>query len=425
MKESARRLQDATAAQTGPSTEDCVMRIVWILAYIGLFLVFCYQTSELGRKYLHYPTKVEIEIVSRSNLDFPAVTVCNNNPIRKSLIGRIRDHEDLILLDDYAMKSVHMYAESYFGASDSGDEVCGGSHFRCANGEYCIPEQWVCDDVNNCKDNSDEELDNCTAIKLDRKMAESIADHPLQGICHKGFIQCPDKVFCAVPCDNNHECSSKEAFDESLEAGCTLTVCGENLTASSTPETLTSPDFDSNYPDDLNCTWTIKAPEGHSVHVTFKEVSIEGEMGNCKYDFVQFKDGATSESGVIKVDKKTRVCGKQVPKQTVISSTNETLTILFRSDENVALKGFQIEYKAVVKNDRSRRHADISFNDVVSFESLSILSKKATVSRERKRRDVNDFTESTSENGTDYTNDENDYATSITEDYGKNMQKIG
>ena len=425
-KESVLRLQDATAPQTGLATENLIMRSMWVLAYIGLFLVFCFQTNQLRAKYFDYPTKIEIQIITKSNLPFPAVTVCNNNPVRKSLLGRIRDQEDLILLDDYVMKSVRKLSESSFSETDFGEKTCSGSDFLCSDGEHCIPSPWICNGIDNCKDSSDEMLENCAELKKERKLANEAAKNSSQGICQDGYIQCPGLNFCAVPCDNNHECSSWNAYDESVQAGCNVTSCETNLTASSTEQLFTSPGFDSSYPKDLNCTWKITAPDDQIVQVTFKEVSIEGEMGDCSYDFLQLRNGPGPEivSGVIKVDGKTRVCGIHVPKQSTYNSTGTIMTVNFRSDDSKSLKGFQIAYKAVTGSSRSRRQTDVTFDDVVSFERLSSISERSEkevkeIVGRRKRSTDEDYDSSKNESTGDYEGSSSgDYAET---DGGKSM----
>ena len=405
VRSSIRRLQDAIAPQTGPSTDNIFFRILWVIVYVCLITVMCHQGYSLGRLYLDYPTAVEVEIVSRNSLNFPAVTVCNNNPVRKSLIGRIRDHEDLVFLDDYVMRSVLKFAEYSFQETDFQGEICKESEFTCENGKHCIPKPWVCNGIDNCDDGSDENLDDCEEIMREREISYEVALNSSQGICQDGYIQCPGEKFCATPCDNHHECSRTDAFDESVSAGCEVSLCAENLTASSSEQFLTSPGFESSYTENMNCSWMIKAPKGQVVHITFKEVSIEGEMGGCSYDFLQLRDGSAVGSPVIKVDGKTRVCGPDIPKRKTYTSTNETLTIIFRTDDSQNMKGYRISFKAMVKNSRTRRQTDLSFTDLVLVEKFSSMSKKKdkhNVSHRSRRSDISDSDYSSEGGSLDY-----------------------
>ena len=91
-------------AATAPQILDAAnwfLRIFWIVAYIGLTAVFAIQFSTLVRLFLSYPVQTDFTIVRSSAATFPAVTVCNNNPVRKSLLEKVRNYVDLAALDDF------------------------------------------------------------------------------------------------------------------------------------------------------------------------------------------------------------------------------------------------------------------------------------------------------------------------------------
>ena len=46
-----------------------------------------YQVSSNFRKYYSYPTSSTFSVVSGSQLEFPAVTICNMNPVRGSMMN--------------------------------------------------------------------------------------------------------------------------------------------------------------------------------------------------------------------------------------------------------------------------------------------------------------------------------------------------
>ena len=121
LSQSASQLRDATVPQTG--REHGFVRLLWIIIYFGLFLTFLISFYSIVMKYLSYPTLIEMEIVSRPRLEFPAVTVCNENPVKKSLIGRITDYSDLLILDDYVSSTVKTFAQAAFG-ENSETEPC-------------------------------------------------------------------------------------------------------------------------------------------------------------------------------------------------------------------------------------------------------------------------------------------------------------
>ena len=83
-----------------------------------------------------------------------------------------------------------------------------------------------------------------------------------------------------------------------------------------------------------NCTWTIKAPMGNSVNLTFSHFEMEDHYGtgNCSYDFLE-----VTEAG----DRRLwRGCGEQVP--ATISSSEDTVRVHFQSDYSVAHNGFRL-----------------------------------------------------------------------------------
>ena len=94
IKQSAERLQEATVPQT--ATQHPVLKIAWIIAYLGVTAMFLYQFSELVENYSKYPTNIQINIETARSLKFPAVTVCNENPIRKSQVERVRSLRGLM-----------------------------------------------------------------------------------------------------------------------------------------------------------------------------------------------------------------------------------------------------------------------------------------------------------------------------------------
>ena len=112
LKESTLRLRDATISQT--SQERFILRSAWVLIYIGVIACLVTQFGNLIQKYFNYPTDIDIVIISKPQLEFPAVTVCNENPLRKSLVGRIRDLDDFQQLDKYVMSSVKSFAKEAF-----------------------------------------------------------------------------------------------------------------------------------------------------------------------------------------------------------------------------------------------------------------------------------------------------------------------
>ena len=49
-----------------------------------------YQTSELVQDYLTYPVTMSIKVINQRNSLFPAITICNQNRLRRSKIQHSR-----------------------------------------------------------------------------------------------------------------------------------------------------------------------------------------------------------------------------------------------------------------------------------------------------------------------------------------------
>ena len=97
--------------------------------------------------------------------------------------------------------------------------------------------------------------------------------------------------------------------------------------------TFHSPNFPRTYPGNAYCTWTLEAPEGHSVYVRFTFFELE-ESKNCFYDNIEIRD--ESEDGELL----QRYCGSGVLYKPAVRSGRRRLVVIFYSDLAVHKKGF-------------------------------------------------------------------------------------
>ena len=383
IKLSALRLQDATAPQTGPETKSLFLRAMWILAYLGLFVVFILQTVALGTKFTSYPTDVSIEIISKPNLEFPAVTLCNNNPVRISLLERIRDYEDLVYLNDYVLTSVFKFVEN--AATDLVVEaaVCNDTldFFECAKTGLCIPIAWRCNGIDNCGDGSDEQTDEeCEAIDAVRK-AKINSKSKEQGICVPGFVQCPGESYCAEVCDGEPECKKQANYDESPDGGCTIETCVSALEASSAPAILQTEGFGSkNYANGLECVWHIFAKSGQVIGLTFVEVEVEGESGKCS-DYIEVFDGSSTGDNPIKFGGWKQVCGYKRPATKTEFSSGPAVTVVFKSDDLTNAKGFQLQYSSATV---VRKRRDNNEHEAIGVQNMEFSENEAETRKANK-----------------------------------------
>ncbi|KAL3836256.1 hypothetical protein ACJMK2_021695 [Sinanodonta woodiana] len=100
--------------------------------------------------------------------------------------------------------------------------------------------------------------------------------------------------------------------------------------------TIQSPNFPGNYPHSRSCIWRITVQTGRRVSLTFNTMNIESQ-NTCFYDYVAVYNGILQDSPMI-----GRYCGSQP--QTVVESSGNSMTVLFRSDGSVSNGGFQATY---------------------------------------------------------------------------------
>ncbi|XP_026321881.1 tolloid-like protein 1 [Hyposmocoma kahamanoa] len=119
------------------------------------------------------------------------------------------------------------------------------------------------------------------------------------------------------------------------------TACGGYLAATDTVKHLYSHaryGTDS-YESRADCDWSIVAPVGHFVRLTFLTFELEPET-KCDYDFVQVFGGLERSGGDY-----GKFCGTKMPPEIV--STSEALIVRFRTDDSIVFKGFSASYQAV------------------------------------------------------------------------------
>ena len=114
-------------------------------------------------------------------------------------------------------------------------------------------------------------------------------------------------------------------------------TCGGKITS---PGTIQSPNYPSNYPSSKICEWVIEFLEGETIELDFVELDLEYNSA-CRYDWVEIRDGDKSNSSLIG----NKLCGNQTPQP--IRSNGNQLYVQFRSDGSVTKKGFNIEVKRI------------------------------------------------------------------------------
>nr|XP_054764512.1 amiloride-sensitive sodium channel subunit alpha-like [Lytechinus pictus] len=73
-------------------------RVFWLAAFLTCLGVFTHQGTVIVYDFISYPYSTRTDIITESSLDFPAVTICNANMMRRSKLVDTR-FEDLVELD--------------------------------------------------------------------------------------------------------------------------------------------------------------------------------------------------------------------------------------------------------------------------------------------------------------------------------------
>ncbi|XP_076436087.1 cubilin-like isoform X2 [Babylonia areolata] len=102
--------------------------------------------------------------------------------------------------------------------------------------------------------------------------------------------------------------------------------------------TVQSLNFPNNYPDNQNCVYTIRAPSGYQVTLTFTDFDLEVEE-ECGYDYLEIRDGGQT-SPIL-----GRHCGASPPAP--VRSSGSRMWIRFKTDSSVTKRGFKATFISV------------------------------------------------------------------------------
>lgn len=109
---------------------------------------------------------------------------------------------------------------------------------------------------------------------------------------------------------------------------------------------IESPNFPNKYEHSTNCSWTIEAPIGNTINLTFSHFDLEGRTHvelskRCVYDYVQIMEGDEDTPNNRLGD--SPYCG-QIDLPMKINSTQHQVFITFVTDSFIAFNGFRLEW---------------------------------------------------------------------------------
>ena len=100
---------------------------------------------------------------------------------------------------------------------------------------------------------------------------------------------------------------------------------------------FSSPNYPSNYPNHLSCTWSITVTPNSYIYLQFSNFSLEDGGKDCRYDYVEVSDSSYPSSSI-----KIKHCGYQSP--WCVWSTSNVLHVRFVTDHIVSASGFMAHY---------------------------------------------------------------------------------
>ncbi|XP_033644289.1 uncharacterized protein LOC117303933 [Asterias rubens] len=128
------------------NASNCLVGLFWLIVLLGAFALFSYQGTYLVLDYLGNPYGTTIDVITKTNVGFPAVTVCNMNRLRRSKLVGTR-FEGVIAIDggisggdaDYSWffdwSSQANWLDAYLSSGAGGG---GGGRKRRAGGSSSI-----------------------------------------------------------------------------------------------------------------------------------------------------------------------------------------------------------------------------------------------------------------------------------------------
>ncbi|ELU17336.1 hypothetical protein CAPTEDRAFT_187477 [Capitella teleta] len=135
--------------------------IIWMVIVLSALGGLVYYVADRVNVYLRYDTNINVIVNYIDDMDFPAVTICNQNAFKltKAVYGGW--YHEVISMVNHTKRPP--------------DDECLATEYRCKNGE-CIPWSTVCDMFPDCSDDSDEiDCDICQRIRITTVSVSSIS----------------------------------------------------------------------------------------------------------------------------------------------------------------------------------------------------------------------------------------------------------
>uniref|UniRef100_A0A8C8DCB4 Low density lipoprotein receptor-related protein 12 n=1 Tax=Oryzias sinensis TaxID=183150 RepID=A0A8C8DCB4_9TELE len=200
---------------------------------------------------------------------------------------------------------------------------CDVDQFHCSNGK-CIPDWWRCNSMDECGDNSDEEL--CVDSSFSFQPC-SLNQFP----CLSRYTRIYTCLPHSLRCDGSIDCQ-----DLGDEIDCDVPTCGEWLR--NFYGSFSSPNYPDFYPPGSNCTWLIDTGDHRKVILRFTDFKLDGTGYG---DYVKVYDGL--EENPRRLLRVLTAFDSRSP-VAVVSSSGQ-LRVHFYADKINTARGFNVTYQ--------------------------------------------------------------------------------
>ncbi|XP_015260854.1 PREDICTED: cubilin-like, partial [Cyprinodon variegatus] len=129
--------------------------------------------------------------------------------------------------------------------------------------------------------------------------------------------------------------ASRDGFDATWTSsphGCGGTLFGDH-------GSFASPNYPGSYPNNTYCEWSIVAPRGRVVTVTFTQISID-DPGDCQNNFLKLFDGPDSSSAAV-----GPYCGVETNIAPFTASSNQVY-VVFQGQASILPSGFRLTWSS-------------------------------------------------------------------------------
>ncbi|XP_067665920.1 deleted in malignant brain tumors 1 protein-like [Haliotis asinina] len=129
--------------------------------------------------------------------------------------------------------------------------------------------------------------------------------------------------------------------------------------------TMLSPRFPDGEVRDMNATWTVRSDfSNYQVLLSFVEVDA-GDTSGCNNNYIMVYRGNTSSNEF------SKICGNETGKYV---SRDRELTVVFKTDSNLAKRGFKAEYIRPRYGSFDGCQGDVDVKTAVSIDSTDVVS---------------------------------------------------